>query len=409
MGMPKRCNWQAAPDEGVSPELDSALTIWYCGQAISVPLVKRKPKLGHDQEPCPSFQSAEQLPHESRSAQNPDKGSPHSHSVSDLTQSTCGLPEIESFSSVESSEGRGRIMSCVCSVSSSVECERSKNSESESRSVLNSPAMHQRPSVINAGNWVDGEFERVLSETDNLLRLSPIGNKCARDIQIKDFDSGAAAEDASALEKSKLLAQWTGMGEATFKPGTKMEEAINVKDLEVDPWGTNTASSRRRRPVSAQACLSPLQRQRTSKQLEAANAAAESISDSAFSRRWLYPAHHGFEGSSKQSRTDVKTSPGTIKQRLDAGLQRCMQLRVTELLEHGGLLYLGNKDDKAMMALKALDKKSNGFELHRSDSDSALRSRQKLGWPSCPQGQISRGLKSLQRSSSTSGIRRRSV
>jgi len=322
MGIPKRCNWQAAPDEGVSPGLDSAL-FWYCGEAISMPLVKMIPKFSHNHEPGPSFQSGAELPPAIRSPQNPD----------------------------------------------------------------------------NAGT----------------PRLSPIVNNCPSDIhpsdiQIDDFDSGAAADDRSALDKSKLLedslAQWTGMGEATFKPGTKMEEAINVLDPEPGPWGTNTASSRPRRPVSAQACLSPLQPQRIRKQLETANAAALGTFESAFSRRLLSPAHHRFEGSSKQSQMDVKTSPGTIKHRLDAGLQRCMQLRLTETLENGGLLYLGDKDDKAITALKSLDKKNKVFELRRSESDTTLRRKQKewipltptdfeqkLGWLQCPQGQISRGLK----------------
>jgi hypothetical protein len=274
--------------------------------------------------------------------------------------------------------------------------------------------MHQCQSVGNAGNWIDSVSKGVLSESS--LRHSPIGNSCARDIQIDNFDSGAAADDRSALDKSKLLedslVQRTGMREALFKPGTKMEDAINVQDPEPGPWGTNITSSRRRRPVSAQARLRPLQWQRSSsKQLETLNAAASGTSESAFSRRPLSAVHHRLEGSSKQFQTDVKTSPDTNKERLNAGRQRWkeMQLPLTELLENGGLLYLGNKDDKAITALKSLDKKNNGFELHRSESDSTLSGRQKLGWPSCPQGQISRGLKSLQRSSSTSGIRRRSV
>jgi len=395
MGIPKRCNWQAAPDEGVSPGLDSAL-FWYCGEAISVPLVKRKPKLCLNHEPGPSFQSGAKLPHGIRSPQNPDDaGSPRSPVVSDSTESTFELPEIGGFSSIDSSEGRGRSMSCVSFVSSSEKSEGAKSSESESRSLLNSPVMHQCQSVGNAGNWIDSVSKGVLSESS--LRHSPIGNSCARDIQIDSFDSGAAADDRSALDKNKLLedslVQRTGMREALFKPGTKMEDAINVQDPDPGPWGTNIASSRRRRPVSAQARLRPLQWQRNSKQLETPNAAASGTSESAFSRRLLSVAHHGFEGRLKESLTDVKTSPGTIKQRLGAGLQRCMQLRLTETLENGGLLYLGNKDDKAITALKSLDKKNNGFELRRSESDSTLSGRQKVGWPQCLQGQISRGLK----------------
>jgi len=374
MGIPKRCSWQAAPDEAVSQGLDSAL-FWYCGEAISVPLVRRKslPQLSHDHEPGPSFQSGAKLPHAIRTPRNPDNAdSPHS------------------------SEGRGRIMSCVSSVSSSVECERTKSGESENRSLLNSPAMHQCPSVGNAGNWFDGVSQGVLSES--CLRLSPIGNNCASDNQIDDFDSGAAADDRSALDKSKLLedslALSTGVGEATFKPGTNMEEASNVQDPEPGPWDTNAASSTRRRPVSAQPCLNPLRRQRTCHQLETANAAALGTCESAFSRRLFSSAHHRCEGSSKQSWTDVKTGPDTIKQRLDAGLRRCMQLRLIDTLENGGLLYLGNKDDKAITALKSLDKQNNGFELRRSESDSTLRRKQKLGWEELrPQGQISRGLK----------------
>jgi len=344
MSIPKRSKSQTAVDEGVLPGLDSA-EFWYCGGTISVPLLKRRPKLSNHHEPSPSCQSGANflfMPHATRSSPNPDNAgsdrSPHSHVVPDLTQSTFGLPET----SVDSSEGGGRIRSCVCSVSGSVERESAKNSQSERCSLLKSPTM-QYPSVRNAGNWIDSVSEGVLPESS--LRLSPIANKCARDTQIDEFES----EERLALDESKLredsCEQWKGTEEATFTPGTKMKEAILVQDTEPGRWGTTTANSKPRRPASATACLKPLQRL-------------------------------------------------TIKQRLDAGLQRCMKLRLTELLEHGGLLYLGNKDDKAIIALNSFDKKSSGFELRRSESDSSLLScKQKMGWPPSPQGHIRRGLK----------------
>lgn len=378
MGIPKRSKSQTTADEGVLPELDSAL-LWYCGETISVPLGKRRPKFSNDHEPSPRCQSRAKLPHHGPHAtesrwrpQTPDKAgtdrSPHSHVVSDLTQSTFGLPET----SVESSEGRGPIMNYVCSVSGSVECEKTKNSESEGCSLLKSPTM-QYPSVRNAGNWIDGVSEGALPESS--LRLSPIANKCARDTQIDEFSS----EERSALDERKLLEdsreQWTGTKEATFTPGTKMKEAILVQDAEPGLWGTKTANSRRNRPASATACLEPLQPPASAQVcLKPLQRQRKSMAD------WQF-------GCS----TDIKTSPDTIKQRLDAGLQRCMKLRLTELLEHGDLLYLGNKDDKA---ITALNKKNSGFELRRSESDSSLlSSKQKMGWPPSPQGQIHRGLK----------------
>jgi len=255
MGIPKRGKSQTTTDEGVLPGLDSAL-LWYCGETISVPLGKTRPKLSNHHEPSPSCQSEVKLLHATRSPQNPDKAGsdrrPHSHVVSDLTQSTFGLPET----SVESSEGRGRILSCVCSVSGSVECESTRNSESERCSPLKRPTM-QYPSVRNAGNWIDSVSEGALPESS--LRLSPIA-KCARDIQIDEFESG----ERSALDESKLLEdsreQWTGTEEAIFTPGTKMKEAILVQDTEPGHWGTKTANSRRRRAASATASLKPLQR-----------------------------------------------------------------------------------------------------------------------------------------------------
>jgi hypothetical protein len=407
MGIPKKRKSQTTPDEGVLPGLDSAL-IWYCGETISVPLGKRRPRLGNDHDPSPRCQSGAKLPYVTRSPQNRDNaGSPNNHVVSDF-----------GFSSFESSEGRGRIMSCVCSVSSSVEYERAKSigSESESCSPLNSSTKHQYPSKNNAGDRIDSVFEGALSESS--LRLSPIGNNRASDIQSDDFESGAATEERSNKDKSKLiedsLERWTVMEEATFMPGTKMEEAILVQDPAPGAWGTKIARSRRRPIVSTQARLKPLQRQAlstadwqfggfaavTELQLEAAAAAALGPFESVFSGRLFSPVHHRgklkaspdfnqAEGSSKQCRTDFKTSPDTIKQRLDAGLQKCMQLRLTETFENGGLLHLG---DKSITALKSVDKKNSGFELRRSESDSSLlSSRHKR--PLSTQGQIRRGFR----------------